>query len=462
LIAFWKLNKIPILLTGVSFFLYWLFAYDLIRTEYSKLVILYCGVWLVFLLLLKYAKNNIPFLTVVAFLSRAIFIFAIPNLSQDFYRFIWDGRMILEGLNPYLYTPESFMITNGPFPVNQAQELYTGMGELNGSHFTNYPPLNQLCFVLASLVSSQHILGAVITLKLIIIAADFGTFFFGKRLLKHLNLPVKQLFWYFLNPFIIIELTGNLHFEGLMIFFLVWSVYLLHVNKWKWAGVVFALSVSVKLIPLLFLPLLLFYFVSASKSMKQALIKSIGFYSIVGLTTLVLFAPFFSLEFINNYTQTIALWFNNFEFNASIYYLAREIGYWFTGYNQIAIIGKILPLFVVLFVIGLTFFRRIITTEKLIVHMLFAFSIYLFLSTTVHPWYIATLLILSVFTRYKFPLVWSFVIILSYLAYNNLNSADTSENLAVIALEYTVVYAVCIWEIFFINRSSKHHKVQHY
>jgi hypothetical protein len=462
LIAFWKLNKIPILLTGVSFFLYWLFAYDLIRTEYSKLVILYCGVWLVFLLLLKYAKNNIPFLTVVAFLSRAIFIFAIPNLSQDFYRFIWDGRMILEGLNPYLYTPESFMITNGPFPVNQAQELYTGMGELNGSHFTNYPPLNQLCFVLASLVSSQHILGAVITLKLIIIAADFGTFFFGKRLLKHLNLPVKQLFWYFLNPFIIIELTGNLHFEGLMIFFLVWSVYLLHVNKWKWAGVVFALSVSVKLIPLLFLPLLLFYFVSASKSMKQALIKSIGFYSIVGLTTLVLFAPFFSLEFINNYTQTIALWFNNFEFNASIYYLAREIGYWFTGYNQIAIIGKILPLFVVLFVIGLTFFRRKLTTEKLIVHMLFAFSIYLFLSTTVHPWYIATLLILSVFTRYKFPLVWSFIIILSYLAYNNLNSADKAENLAVIALEYSVVYAVCIWELFLINRSSKHHKVQHH
>lgn len=415
-----------------------------------------------FLLLLKYAKNNIPFLTVVAFLSRAIFIFAIPNLSQDFYRFIWDGRMILEGLNPYLYTPESFMITNGPFPVNQAQELYTGMGELNGSHFTNYPPLNQLCFVLASLVSSQHILGAVITLKLIIIAADFGTFFFGKRLLKHLNIPVKQLFWYLLNPFIIIELTGNLHFEGLMIFFLVWSVYLLHVNKWKWAGVVFALSVSVKLIPLLFLPLLLFYFVSASKSMKQALIKSIGFYSIVGLTTLLLFAPFFSLEFINNYTQTIALWFNNFEFNASIYYLAREIGYWFTGYNQIAIIGKILPLFVVLFVIGLTFFRRKLTTEKLIVHMLFAFSIYLFLSTTVHPWYIATLLILSVFTRYKFPLVWSFIIILSYLAYNNLNSADKAENLAVIALEYTVVYAVCIWELFLINRSSKHHKVQHH
>ena len=299
-------------------------------------------------------------------------------------------------------------------------------------------------------------MGSVIVFKLIIITADFGTFFFGKRLLERLNLPVKNIFWYILNPFIIIELTGNLHFEGVMIFFLVWSLYLLHTGKWKWAAVVFALSISVKLIPLLFLPLLLFYFISKNKMTNKTLLNTVGFYSIVGVTTLLLFAPFFSLEFVNNYAQTVALWFNNFEFNASVYYLAREIGYWFTGYNEIAVIGKILPLLVFLFVMGLAFFRRKIETKTLIVHMLFAFTIYLFLSTTVHPWYIATLLILSVFTNYKFPLVWSFVIILSYLAYINLNKADKSENLWVIALEYTVVYVVSIWEVFLSGRFLKH------
>ena len=209
MIPFWKLNKVPLLLTFVSFFIYWLFAYDLIRTEYTKLIILYCSAWLVFLLLLKYAKNNIQFLTTIAFLSRVVFILAIPNLSQDFYRFIWDGRMMLEGLNPYLYTPESFIQT-GELPIAQAKELYAGMGELNGSHYTNYPPINQLCFFIAALFSSHSILGSVIVFKGIIIVADFGTFFFGKRLLKRLNLPVKNIFWYILNPFIIIELTGNL------------------------------------------------------------------------------------------------------------------------------------------------------------------------------------------------------------------------------------------------------------
>ena len=186
----------------------------------------------------------------------ALFILAIPNLSQDFYRFIWDGRMILEGINPYLNTVESF-ISRGVFPVSQAQELYDGMGTLNASHFTNYPPIKQLCFVLAGLVSGKSILGSAIVLRLLIITADFGILHFGKKLLESLQIPIHNIFWYILNPFIIIELTGNLHFEGVMLFFLIWSLYLLHKDKWQLSALVFALSVSVKLIPLIFLPLLL-------------------------------------------------------------------------------------------------------------------------------------------------------------------------------------------------------------
>ncbi|GAL79003.1 hypothetical protein JCM19274_3561 [Algibacter lectus] len=55
--------------------------------------------------------------------------------------------MILAGFNPYLFTPESF-INSEQLPVAQAETLYAGMGVLNGSHFTNYPPINQLCFLL--------------------------------------------------------------------------------------------------------------------------------------------------------------------------------------------------------------------------------------------------------------------------------------------------------------------------
>ena len=84
--------------------------------------------------------------------------------------------------------------------------------------------------------------------------------------------------------------------------------------------------------------------------------------------------------------------------------------------------------------------------------MLFVLSFYYFTATTVHPWYVATLLILSVFTNYKFPLVWSFVIILSYLAYIN---TTNSENLWIISIEYLIVYSVFIWEVFLNKKAMK-------
>ncbi|NRA93126.1 MAG: DUF2029 domain-containing protein, partial [Psychroserpens sp.] len=376
-----------------------------------------------------------------------IFLFAIPNLSQDFFRFIWDGRMIFEGFNPYLYTPESF-ITQGSFPVNQAQELYNGMGELNGSHFTNYPPINQLCFLIAAIISGTSFLGSVMVFRIIIILADLGILVFGSRLLELFRLPKERIFWYVLNPFIIIELTGNLHFESVMIFFLIWSLYLLFKGRWQWAAALFSLSISVKLIPLLFLPLF-FKFFKKEHSNKINFKRLISFYMIIGLVTLALFLPFFNSQFVTNYSETVALWFNNFEFNGSIYYVLRDIGFLFRGYNEIAIIGKVLAILVFLMVIGLSIFKNIDNSRVLIERMLIAFAIYLFLSTTVHPWYLSTLLALSLFTTYRFPFIWTFVIILSYLAYVNINSADKSENLWVITLEYAIVFSVIIWEILF-------------
>lgn len=450
--TFLKTHKTPILFTLLSVAFYVSFAYNLERTDGVKLISLYTALFFIFYKLVG-PQSNFKFLVGIAILFRLVFLVAIPNLSQDFYRFIWDGRMILEGFNPYLYTPESF-ITIGEFPVNQAKELFQGMGALSGSHYTNYPPIKQFIFFMAALISGKSMLGAIVVFRVVIIAADLGTLYIGKKLMEHLKIPTHHLMWYIINPFIIIELTGNLHFEGVMIFFLLLSLYLLYLHKWKIAAVAFALSVSVKLVPLLFLPLLIGYFVPLQihihlhkmrRVIPQQLNKLGGFYGIVGVVTLLLFLPFYSSEFMDNYVSTVGLWFRSFEFNASLYYIARYIGYAITGYNQIGIIGKWIPFITILTVLLLTIFRKNTTLKELMVTMLLALSMYYSVSTTVHPWYLATLLILSVFTTYKFPLVWSFMIILSYLAYNN---PSNTENLWVIGLEYSVVYAVFMWEVF--------------
>ena len=460
----YKYHKTPLLFILLSSIFYLSFAYDLVRTDTLKLLLLYVALFVFAFKIIKTAGFYFRLLVISALLFRLLFLFAIPNLSQDFYRFIWDGRLILEGLNPYLYTPDYF-INNGQFPIAQAQELYNGMGSLSASHYSNYPPLNQLCFTIAALVSSKSILGSTIALRILIIAADMGTLYFGKKLLERLKLPPNRIFWYILNPFIIIELTGNLHFEGVMIFFFVWSLYLLHSGKWKWAAVILACSISVKLIPLMFLPLLFWWFskdgkenvianevkqsvtedgIAASQVPRNDVSKLILFYAIVGLITGLLFLPFFSIEFINNYSKTVGLWFGQFEFNASIYYLAREIGYIITGYNEIAIIAKALPMVSLFIILGFSFFKKNNTIPKLTTSMLLAFTCYLFLSTTVHPWYIAMLVILCVFTNYKFPLVWSLALVLSYLAYANVSN---SENLWIIGLEYLIIFTAFVWEV---------------
>ncbi|WP_336067488.1 glycosyltransferase 87 family protein [Mesoflavibacter sp. CH_XMU1404-2] len=438
--TFFKLNKISILLTLASLLFYFSFAYNLVRTDYIKLLTLYIALFVVCYKLIQIVGYNFKFLLVTAILSRLIFIVATPNLSQDFYRFIWDGYLNQLGINPYLYSATEIVNQNLEQQMPNQQQLYDGMGWLSQGNNSNYPPINQLFFVLGNWFPGSSILSSIIGMRICIILADIGVIFYGRKLLKAFQLPEKSIFLYALNPLIIIELTGNLHFESIMIFFIIFSLYLLHKGKWFWSAICFAFAISTKLIPVLLFPFFIKWF------LKHHNLKSlIGFYAVVGITVLLLFLPFISSDFISNYANTTSLWFNNFEFNASIYYIARTIGYSISGYNQIAIIGKCLALLIFIIVWSLALFRKVNNMQQLIVNMLLGLTVYFLLSTTVHPWYLATLVLFSAFSNYKYPLIWSIVIILSYLAYAN---ADNIENLWLVALEYAVVFLFMIGEFF--------------
>ena len=438
--------------------MYFLFSYFLDRSDFLNLLLLYTGLFYGAWKIIQKTTFNFWVWAQLGITARVLLLLAIPNLSQDFYRFIWDGRLLVLGINPYVLTPEQ--LANGshiaqnlisPDTISNAKILIQGMGDLNASHYSNYPPLNQLFFALAAYFAKNSILGSVIALRMIVIGADIGILYFGKKLLERLRLPVENIFWYFLNPFIIIELTGNLHFEGVMLFFVVWALYLLDTKKWVQSAITLGVSVSVKLLPLLFLPLFYKYF-NPKGLFDKGFWKMKKFYWVTLTTIIICFAPFTSKTFIFNYSTTIGLWFQNFEFNASVYYIIRWIGYQTVGWNIIAQVGLILPVVVFICVVLLSLIRKYNTIQNLITGMLLAVSIYLLLATTVHPWYIATAVLLSVFTKYKYALVWSFMICFSYSAYA---LEGYQENLLMVAMEYGVVISFAMWELLVRNYIKK-------
>lgn len=424
----------------ISVFAYVVLGYFFEREQFYWLLFLYSVAFLGMILLIKTQEYEKVFFK-IGVLYRVLFLFSTPALSQDFYRFIWDGQAILAGLNPYQFKPDAIIDSLANFP--NADFLYEKMGSLSAAHFSNYPPINQLFFVIAAFVGGKSILVSTIVLRLIIIFADIGIYHFGRKILTHFNKNTENIFWYFLNPLVILECTGNLHFEVVMLFFLVAGLYYLIHYKWLIAAVLIALSISVKLLPLLLLPLF---------CQLLGLKKSLFFYSfILGLNGLF-FLPFVNSTLAENYFETIALWFTNFEFNASIYYLVREIGFYIKGYNIIHTVGKITPFVTVVIVLFFGLIKKNQSIDVIIKNALLVITLYLFISTTVHPWYLINVLLLGIFTKYKFPIVWSFLIILSYYAYS---VHPFQENKYLISMEYAIVFGLFIYEVFYLSSRNK-------
>jgi len=360
-------------------------------------------------------------------LLRLGLICSFPALSDDIYRFFWDGTLIVQGISPYGLLPSDVVSMGIP---NLDLSLHN---QLNSpKYYTIYPPINQLYFALGSIVKNIS-LATVIMKSLTILTEVIGYIFIIKILKQHkLKLQLSSL--YFLNPLVILEGCGNLHFEVVMISFLCISMYYVFNNKVIYGALWMAISIGVKLLPLMILPY--FWFNMGKKDRK------VFFGSLILFCTLI-FLPLIASIGGTSFMSSVDLYFRKFEFNASIYYLFRYLGQQISGYNLIRYIGPALAVITLGINLFLASSKIKYTFSNFARYGLISWSIYLLLATTVHPWYVITVLFFSIFTNTKYPSIWTYLIFISYVNYSY---PKYYENLWWIFFEYVVLFIFIIVE----------------
>ena len=142
--------------------------------------------------------------------------------------------------------------------------------------------------------------------------------------------------------------------------------------------------------------------------------------------------------------QSISLYFRQFEFNSFILYWYIQYGEWKYGYNRIQTFGPYLSRIALEFLIIFAWLGNNFSVKKMFTRMFFAMIVYYLLSSTVHPWYLLTPLLLSIFTAYKFVLVWSFLVLLSYISYTTI---DSNSLRFIFLIEYLIVFGCFVYEI---------------
>lgn len=416
-------------------------------------------------------KSDLRLLLGAAMAFRLLFLFSTPTLSDDYFRFAWDGALSSSGINPFATIPVDYL-SQSSIQNGYLQTLLQGMN--SPAYHTIYPPVCQYIFGLSAWLFPENLKGSIVIIRLFCIAADAGTLFLLLKMLPLLNLPKRNVLMYAFNPLVVTELSGNLHPEVIMLFFLMLAVLLLvksgersalleasgtsfsqrfypftgHQDDGKknapqsfkerkllYSAMAFSAAIASKLIPLLFLPFLV---------RRLRLKQQFSYYLVIAAWFLLLLLPFINRQLVMQWGSSLRLYFQNFEFNASVYYLVRWLGFKSLHYDIIQQAGPWFAAATFLMILWLAWREKDLSWKHFVTAMQWSLTVYLLLATTVHPWYVTTLVFCAAITGFSYPLVWSFFIILSYATYQ---SVPYRENLFFVFIEYTAVGSVMLLEI---------------
>ena len=305
-----------------------------------------------------------------AVLLRLIFLPLLPELTDDPFRYLWDGWLQVEGINPYRYVPEADALTSF-----QTGVLFQEMN--SQSYYSIYPPLTQLTFMVGGMGQLVDWRFGYYLLKILYTGAEFG----GVVLLSRLT-TARNAVLYAWNPIVLLEVAGQGHTEALMIPLLLGLVWAVQKGWAATASMAVAAAGMVKLYPFVLWPFLL----------RRFGVRAVWPGALLGIALSLPYAAPYVLPHVK---ASVDLFSELFEFNAGPYYLVKY-GFWLgTGADWSKIIG---PMFRWLFAgsLPVLYFLDAWRDWSIRRSALWTIGLLFVLSTTVHPWYLVPILALSV------------------------------------------------------------------
>jgi alpha-1,6-mannosyltransferase len=434
-------------LTGLAlvviFIPFWFFP-DLRGKDLPTFLLLFSLAGIIYLFAINQViQKTIPISIIwgAAILARLIVVIISPSLSDDVYRYIWDGHLLQQGVNPYAET------VNSPDLDTYATPLRDNVNHPEMA--SPYLPSAQIYFWFIEELAPQK----VKAFQIAAVVFDLLTGLVIQNLLKKLEINQSAVLLYLWHPLVIVEFANGAHLDALMIFFIMLSLnFFLSERKGSPASAIaLSLATLTKGLPILIAPLFL----------RKWRVKGLAFYLFIIISLPVLFAQKagWGLGKVmdgRGFFGALRIYASYWQFNASPIF--RLIDQW---NNQVGVFMRFVA---ILILVGVTTLCARLTWKYLKLQPLnlkskrgllrlsvLPLSAYILLSPTLHPWYLIIVLPWLPFfipangeasNLWKLIIPWvyfSLVVALSYLAYRNTD--NTLVPAWVIWIEYLPFYA---------------------
>ncbi|MBI9046255.1 MAG: hypothetical protein JEZ06_17305 [Anaerolineaceae bacterium] len=414
-------------------------------------------------------RDTVPIIAiwVIAISGRLLWLLTSPSLSDDVFRYIWDGHLMNLGQNPFAEPVNSGLLDAFTISIRSLVN--------NDWMASPYLPSAQVYFAMVTRLAPKRAtafqIGALIL--------DLGVAWMIMRMLPKVSIASNAVLIYLWNPLVMIEFSHGAHVDALMIFLMVLALFCIlqsELNPQKMSGylwgsvIAMAAATLTKGLPLLLVPLFL-----RKWRWKRLLVYLLLIFS--GCAAFAVGAGWGIMGPINGkgVFGAFRIYASYWQYNAGLYKILETIiDFLFGGHSGGEIASSAARLFsgcitgtaagwagwkvwqgkhTARFPGSLFFFRL----------ALLPIGVYLLFAPTVHPWYLTIVFpFLPFFVKTKdeqvphsfiiLPWIWFGALIsLSYLSYTDIENFH--EYSFVSWVEYLPFYALLIWSVLKISNN---------